>query len=72
MWSVDRIENGIAVLENDHRIRKKVPLDQLPVDVTEGDVLVVQDGNYVVVDQQETNRRREQAFQLQQRLFRKQ
>ncbi|MBC5787206.1 DUF3006 domain-containing protein [Clostridium facile] len=71
MWSVDRIENGIAVLENDHRIRKKVPLDQLPVDVTEGDVLVVQDDNYVV-DQQETNRRREQAFQLQQRLFRKQ
>ena len=71
MWSVDRIENGIAVLEDDHRMRKAVSLDQLPVDVTEGDVLVVQDGNYVV-DQQETNRRREQAFQLQQRLFRKQ
>lgn len=71
MWSVDRIENGIAVLENDHRMRKEVPLNQLPVDVTEGDVLVVQDDNYVV-DQQETNRRREQAFQLQQRLFRKQ
>ena len=38
-WSVDRVENGIALLENDRRQQKKVPVSQLPEGVKEGDVL---------------------------------
>lgn len=67
-WSVDRIENGSAVLENDQRERIQLPLNLLPAGVLEGNVLEKAGESYRI-DEQETARRREEAIRLQNQLF---
>ncbi len=67
-WSVDRVENGIALLENDRREQKKVPVSQLPEGVKEGDVLAEKGGGFRI-DAQEAARRREEIIRLQNELF---
>jgi len=55
---VDRIENGIAACEGDHRVMREIPLVQLPPGIKEGDCLrPCEDGGYII-DQEETLRRR--------------
>ncbi len=68
-WSVDRIENGMVILENDERQREEVPLSQLPQGIREGDILEKK-GSVFYVDQAEAVRRRKKAFDLQKKLFR--
>lgn len=70
-YIVDRIEEGIAVLEDDDLGRREVPLKLLPPDIEEGSVLrLMEDGSFAL-DKEETNRRRKRLFNLQQNLFKK-
>ena len=66
-WSIDRLEERVAVCEDDNRQRREIPLVDLPEDVKEGDVLCRVDGRYRV-DNRETERRRERNRKLLQRL----
>jgi len=64
--SVDRID-GIAVLEQDDRAMRMVPLQVLPAGLKEGDILLERGGKYTI-DHSETIRRREYNKKLFERL----
>lgn len=66
--SIDRIENGIAVCEDDNRNRVEIPLEKIEGTPKEGDLLVPENGGYVV-DVEETAHRRETVLRLQRKLF---
>ncbi len=66
-WSIDRLEEKVAVCEDDNRQRREIPLADLPEGVKEGDVLCRVDGRYRV-DHRETERRRERNRKLLERL----
>jgi Protein of unknown function (DUF3006). len=55
--SIDRIADGIAVLEQDDRTLLRVPLSQLPPGAKEGDCLRTENGVYFS-EPEETDRRR--------------
>ncbi len=62
-YVVERIESGIAVCELADGSFVKIPLEQLPEGVCEGDCITEQDGVYII-DEDETRRRREYAASL--------
>ncbi len=68
-FSIDRIEENIAVCEFDNGDIKEVPLNELPENVTEGSVLELKNGKYYL-DSDETENRRAKNYQLLQDLFR--
>ena len=70
---IDRIEEEIAVCEIDEEVYRHIPLCELPKGVQEGDVLsvtgVLGDANAVIViDREETQRRRIAAKALLEKL----
>lgn len=69
-YSVDRMENGIAVLVDDQGGSYPVSLGDLPEDIQCGDMVCLQDGVYLR-DDEETQARRAYALSLQQKLRRK-
>lgn len=69
-YSVDRVENGIAVLVDDQGDSHPVSLADLPEDIHCGDVVCLQDGVYLR-DDEETQARRAYVLSLQQKLRRK-
>ena len=68
---VDRIEEDLAVIEetdaNGDVSVRKLPLDWLPADVVEGDV-IRKTGSGYVIDRSETQKRRQAASELLQSL----
>lgn len=68
-WSIDRIEEDMAVCINDNNDIISVPLDELPNEVKEGDVLICEDEKYFI-DNSETERMREEVRHLLKDLFR--
>lgn len=59
MWAVDKIENGMAILENVETLEKKeVYLTILPASIHEGSILLYQDKQYVLDKEQEEIRRK--------------
>lgn len=70
-YIVDRIENGIAVLEDDNLNRREVPAKLLPPDTEEGSVLNSNTDGTFILNKEETDRRRKRLFNLQQNLFKK-
>lgn len=64
--TVDRLENDMVVLEQENGDTVAVSRDSLPA-VKQGDVLVYCDGTYTV-DEQETEKRRQTVFDLEQKL----
>lgn len=66
--SIDRFADGKAVCETDARKRILIPLDRLPAGAKEGDCLDI-DGDIIVINHEETDRRRQKALELQRRLF---
>ena len=66
--SIDRIENGLAVCENDRRERIEIPLSEIDGDPKEGDMIYSENGRYRVSAEQ-TKLRREKILELQKRLF---
>ena len=65
--TVDRLENGIAVLEGKENL-KEIPLTAMPQNVGEGDI-VVWDGKKFVVDEEETINKKRELFNKQKSLF---
>lgn len=57
VWSIDRIEAGIAVLEGPGRETREVPATMLPYNAKEGDCLRENGGAYNF-DAEETARRK--------------
>lgn len=66
-YTVDRMEEGLAVLQDEQEQIHTVPLTKLPSSVRPGDVLLFENGAYTV-DVEETRARRERILQLQNRL----
>lgn len=67
MLIVDRISDGIAVIEDGEK-RFEVPRENLAGDVKEGDVVVLQNGIYVK-DGNGTEERRKKIIQMQNDLW---
>lgn len=64
---IDRFEGKMAVVEIDGRIQD-IPRDQLPDKVKEGDVIVEENGAYLI-DKEETKRRRKEIEKLTKNLW---
>jgi len=69
-YSVDRIVEGLAVLQDYERRECIVPLDELPAGVRAGDVLDEEDGVFKA-DDAEAASRRQKVLEMQSRLVRK-
>lgn len=69
-YSVEKIEDNIAVCENDDGETLKLKLSQLPPNVKEGDILI-QSGEGFTLDPDETQARRSKMAELQKNIFSK-
>ncbi len=69
-YSIDRIEDGIAVLQDDEERVVHVDMVLLPLDAVAGDVVQQVDGRYEH-DRNETKIRRDRIFGLEQQLRKK-
>ena len=59
-WSIDRIEDNIAVLENiTTNEKKEVNINLLPLNIKEGSIVSYQDNCYVLELDEEEKRRQE-------------
>jgi hypothetical protein len=65
---VDRIEGYVAVVELDNEMIN-IPLSKLPQDINIGDVIHFKDDNTFVIDDQESNKRRERIKKLMDEIF---
>lgn len=62
-YIIDRLEEGLAVCEDELKQMHSIPTGQLPPGITEGDVLV-EDGNHTFsIDSIATQKRRAQMRQ---------
>ena len=66
--SIDRIEDTIAVCEDDDRKRQEIPLAEICGHPQEGDVICRADGKWQI-DDAETCKRRARILALQKKLF---
>lgn len=69
-YSVDRIENGIAVCEDFNGNRINIEVGFLPEKVKEGDMLDVADGKFIIL-KDEADVRRKKLAELQKSIFTK-
>lgn len=69
-YSIEKIENDIAVCENDDGETLKLKLSQLPPNVKEGDILIQSDEGFTL-DLDETQARRRKMAELQKNIFSK-
>ena len=67
MLIIDRIEDGIAVIEDDDA-RFEVPAEMLGENVREGDVVIPENGLYIK-DENATAKRRDEIIKLQNDLW---
>ena len=61
---VERIAEGLAVCETEDRQSFSIALELLPPDVCEGDCLLRQPDGSLLIDPEETQRRRRSAIDL--------
>lgn len=66
-YAVDRLEENLAVLEDENGTLHTVPREQLPAAVRQGLILRLENGRYCI-DPEETQRRREVVLRLQDQL----
>ena len=67
-YTLDRIEEGTAVLETKNGDFEKISVALLPETVKSGDIILLDDGEYKIL-QEETERRREKIKTLRKSLF---
>ena len=48
IYTVDRIEEGLAVCEDEQKQMHTFPLSQLPEGTSEGDVLIYEEGHFLL------------------------
>ena len=70
MFVIDRIEEGIAVILDDENNRIEINRSEIQGNVRDGAV-VINDNNSWIVDDEETNKRREAMRSRLNRLFNK-
>ena len=68
---VDRITEGVAVLEKEDRSHTAVPLSDIGLEIKEGSVLLF-DGEKYIADSDEEDERRKRIFAMQERLRKRQ
>lgn len=69
-YTIDRIEEGIAVCEDDCGNRINIQLPFLPENVKEGDLLGIENGRFEILSD-ETQKRRKEIYEKQSRIFKK-
>ena len=69
-YSVERIEENIALCEDDLGKTVKLRLDELPENIREGDIIVRTENGYTI-DSDETSLRRKKMAEMQKKLFNK-
>ena len=69
-YSVERIEENIALCEDDLGKTIKLRLDELPENIREGEIIVLTENGYTI-DSDETSARRKKIAEMQKRLFNK-
>ena len=57
-YIVDRIENGLVVLEKEDLTHIEISLDNLDFEVKEGNILLLDNGKYTIDEAAEDERRR--------------
>lgn len=67
-YTIDRIEDEFAVCMCENGLQQNLPLAKLYSDAKEGDC-IIQAGQKYVIDVEETNRKRESNFNLQESLY---
>lgn len=67
-YIIDRIEDGIATLENEEGHAEEYPAESMPKGAKEGDCLVFSDEGFVR-DEDATKARRERILELRRSLF---
>lgn len=67
-YIIDRIENGFAVCENEEMKIVNIPFDILPEEAKEGSVLLFEEGKYVLLAEEEKERR-DRILSLQDDIF---
>lgn len=69
-YIVDRIEEGIAILEKEDLTHVEAKLSELPLGIREGSVLIF-DGNTYTVDTDVEAQRKKRIYEKQHMLFKK-
>ena len=69
-YSVERIEENIALCEDDLGKTVKLRLDELPENIREGEIIVRTENGYTI-DSDETSARRKKMAEMQKKLFNK-
>ena len=69
-YSVERIEENVALCEDDLGKTVKLRLDELPENIREGDIIVRTENGYTI-DSDETSVRRKKMADMQKKLFNK-
>ena len=69
-YSVERIEENIALCEDDLGKTVKLRLDELPENIREGDIIFRTENGYTI-DSDETSVRRKKMAEMQKKLFNK-
>ena len=69
-YSVERIEENVALCEDDLGKTVKLRLDELPENIREGDIIVRTENGYTI-DSDETSLRRKKMAEMQKKLFNK-
>ena len=69
-YSIDRIEENVALCEDDLGKTVKLRLDELPENIREGDIIVRTENGYTI-DSDETSVRRKKMAEMQKKLFNK-
>lgn len=69
-YSVERIEENIALCEDDLGETVKLRLDELPENIREGEIIVRTENGYTI-DSDETSVRRKKMAEMQKKLFNK-
>lgn len=67
-YIVDRIEEGIAVLEKEDMSHIEIPLSDFGIKVSEGNVLIFENGEFTLDEHYEKERRR-RLFEKQKNIF---
>lgn len=69
-YSVERIEENVALCEDDLGKTVKLRIDELPENIHEGDIIVRTENGYTI-DSDETSVRRKKMAEMQKKLFNK-
>ena len=69
-YSVERIEENVALCEDDLGKTVKLRLDELPENIREGDIIEKTENGFII-DSDETQLRRKKMAEMQKKLFNK-